>query len=106
MYTQIKVRHIDGSEGMIDTPRLEELIDSGEISHFRRSEGWIDINGAKTRVKTRERLPCAERRRDCLARQPVFRAAGTVAGRSVISPGLGGMSSLLAAMYKTLASFL
>lgn len=28
MYTQMKVRYIDGHEDMIDTPKLEELIDS------------------------------------------------------------------------------
>ena len=106
LFTQIKVRYIDGSEGMVETPKLEELIDAGEISHFRRSEGWVDVIGAKTRSTVRGKPICSERRRDFLARQPVFINAGTVASKPVTAPQLGMMSRLFAAMYNTVASFL
>lgn len=74
-HTQIKVLYIDGSEGMIDSRRLEELIDSGEISHFRRSDGWVDVIGSKTRTNAGESCPVKERRRDLLSRQTVFRTS-------------------------------
>ena len=41
LFVQIQVRYINGTEGFVDTPVLEEKIVSGEISHFRRSDGWV-----------------------------------------------------------------
>ena len=73
MYTQVRVRYNDGSEGMIDTPRLEETISFGRISHFRRSDGWVGVEGARTRAIVRGNFAVKERRRDLLARQTFFR---------------------------------
>jgi hypothetical protein len=106
VYTQIKVRYIDGHEDMIDSPKLEELIDSGEISHFRRSDGWVDVIGAKTRVTFRETFSVKERRRDFLARQAVFGATGSKSSRHVAMPGIGRMTQFLAVISRTIANFL
>jgi hypothetical protein len=106
MYIQMKVRYIDGSEGMVDTPRLEELIESGEISHFRRSDGWVDVIGAKTRSAAREKPAYTERRRDFLARQGVFGASATVVRKPLHAPQAVKLSHYWTAIYRTITSFL
>lgn len=106
MYTQMKVRYIDGHEDMIDTPKLEKLIDSGEISHFRRSDGWVDVIGAKSRGAGRENLSCSERRRDFLARQAAFRATGSRGAMHVAMPRIGRITQFWAVMSRMISNFL
>jgi hypothetical protein len=74
MYTKIVVHYNNGTEGTIDSPRLEEAIASGMINRFLRSDGWIDAEGAKTRGMSWETWTGYERRRDYLARQASFQA--------------------------------
>jgi hypothetical protein len=71
-YIQIQVRYKNGVEGLIDSPSLENLIESREISHFRRSNGWVSVEHAKTRRMSGLVYSGHERRRDNLSRQGVF----------------------------------
>ena len=106
MYTQVKVRYNDGSEGMIETPQLEETISLGRVSHFRRSDGWVDVDEAKTRAIVRGNCAVKERRRDLLARQNVF---GTSTVRDVSrynSSMLSRMRQNYTVLVRTFASFL
>ncbi len=68
MFTQMLVRYIDGTEGMIDSPCLEELISQGKISHFRRSVGWVSVEEAAIRGTSSIKYIGHERRRDMLSR--------------------------------------
>jgi hypothetical protein len=74
MYTKIVVHYNNGTEEMIDSPRLEETIASGMINRFLRSDGWIDVKGAKTRGMSWKTWSGYERRRDYLARLASFQA--------------------------------
>jgi len=40
---KIVVRYADSSLGVVSQATLEELIESGSISAFERSSGWVDI---------------------------------------------------------------
>jgi hypothetical protein len=72
IYVQIEVRYKNGVQGLVDSPKLEKLIESGEISHFRRSNGWVSVANAETRGKSERVYSGHERRRDNLSRQGVF----------------------------------
>jgi hypothetical protein len=72
-FVQIQVRYKDGSEGLVDSPSLEDMIASGKISHFRRSQGWVNAAGAEMRGTCQRAYSCNERRRDILSRQTGFR---------------------------------
>lgn len=40
---KIAVRYLDASLGIVSKRRLDELIESGAISAFQRSSGWVDL---------------------------------------------------------------
>jgi hypothetical protein len=40
---KIAVRHVDSSLGVVSQVMLDELIESGRITSFQRSSGWVDI---------------------------------------------------------------
>lgn len=40
---RILVRYADSSIGVVLQVKLDELIESGRISAFRRSSGWVDV---------------------------------------------------------------
>ena len=69
----IKVIYIDNTAGVVKSPSLEQLIVSGKIVAFRRSEGWAKVGrdpirgnggryeGPERRVSTRNNhLPFVE----------------------------------------------
>jgi hypothetical protein len=72
-FVQIHARYKDGSEGLVDSSALEGKILSGEISHFRRSHGWVNAAGAETRGTSKRIYSGSERRRDILSRQTGIR---------------------------------
>ena len=72
IYVQIEVRYKNGVQGLVASPKLEKLIESGEISHFRRSNGWVSVANAETRGISERVYSGHERRRDNLSRQGVF----------------------------------
>lgn len=74
-FVQIQVRCKDGSELLINSFKLEEMIMSGEISHFRRSHGWVDAASAETRETSLRTYTGNERRRDILSRKSVFKSS-------------------------------
>jgi hypothetical protein len=77
IYVQIEVRYKNGVQGLVDSPKLEKLIESGEISHFRRSNGWVSVANAETRGISNGVYSGHERRRDNLSRQGVFLTSKT-----------------------------
>ena len=74
-FVKIQVRYKDGSEGLVDSPALEEMIASGKISHFRRSYGWVIAANAETRGTSIRAYAGYERRRDILSRKTGFRSS-------------------------------
>ena len=74
-FVQIQVRYKDGTDGLVDSPVLEEMIVSGEISHFRRSQGWVNAASAETRGTSIRTYAGYERRRDILSRETGFRSS-------------------------------
>jgi hypothetical protein len=72
IYVQIQVRYKNGVQGLVNSPALEKLIESGDISHFRRSHGWVSVEHTKTRGISERAYQGYERRRDNLSRQGVF----------------------------------
>jgi len=41
---KIFVRYADSSQGVVPRVKLDELIESGRITAFERSSGWVDIS--------------------------------------------------------------
>ena len=76
-YLQIQVRYKNGVQGLVDSTALERLIESGEISHFRRSHGWVSVADAEIRRNTNRAYVGSERRRDNLSRQGYFQTSKT-----------------------------
>ena len=74
-FVQIQVRYKDGREGLLDSPALEDMVASGEICHFRRSNGWVNAASAETRGTSMRTYSGNERRRDNLSLEPVFRSS-------------------------------
>jgi hypothetical protein len=75
IHVQIQVRYKNGIQGLVDSSVLEKLIESGEITHFRRSPGWLSVTTAKTRGVSEHAYSGLERRRDNLSRQGVFQTS-------------------------------
>jgi hypothetical protein len=75
IHVQIQVRYKNGVQGLVDSSVLEKLIESGEITHFRRSPGWVSVTTAKTRGVSEHAYSGLERRRDNLSRQGSFLAS-------------------------------
>jgi hypothetical protein len=48
---RIQVIYFDNTPGVVDSDRLDDLIDSRSIIAFRRSEGWVRVNGDPVRGK-------------------------------------------------------
>ncbi|MDY0269453.1 GSU3473 family protein [Trichloromonas sp.] len=59
----ILVRFEDGSFRRIPADLLGRLISSGEITHFRRSSGWVDAAGDPVRAHYSPAYQGPERRR-------------------------------------------
>lgn len=72
-FVKIQVRYKDGTEGLVDSPALEEMIVFGEISQFRRSHGWVNAACTETRGTSIRTYAGHERRRDVLSRETCFR---------------------------------
>lgn len=72
IFVQIQVRFKDGREEVLDSPNLEDLVASGEISHFRRSHGWVSAADAETRGTSKRTYAGNEKRRDLLSLNTVF----------------------------------
>jgi hypothetical protein len=49
---RILVRYADSSLGVVLNVALDELIESGRISAFKRSSGWVDITEGPIRKKS------------------------------------------------------
>jgi hypothetical protein len=49
---KIVVRYADSSHGVVSKVTLDELIESGRISAFKRSSGWVDIVNDPIRKKS------------------------------------------------------
>ena len=50
----IKVKYMNGQEGMVDSLKLDELIKKKEIKKFLRSDGWCTIGVDPIRTEERE----------------------------------------------------
>ncbi len=48
----ILVRFRDGSFGKIPAPLLGRLLSSREVTHFRRSEGWVRADSPYLRTRS------------------------------------------------------
>jgi len=52
---KIVVRYADSSLGVVSLATLDELIESGRISAFERSSGWVDIVNDPIRKESSQR---------------------------------------------------
>src|SRR6185369_1786973 len=60
---KIVVRYADSSLGVVSKVTLDELIESGRISAFKRSSGWVDIvNGPIRKESSPLRVQGLQRR--------------------------------------------
>jgi hypothetical protein len=48
---RIQVIYFDNTPGVVDADRLDDLIGSRRIIAFRRSDGWVRVNGDPVRGK-------------------------------------------------------
>lgn len=62
----IWVKYSDGSEGMVESTHLDEIISAGKINNIRRSDGWINVATAHLRGAIKSAYAGQERRRDRL----------------------------------------
>ena len=58
---QIKVMYTNGKTGIVESYQLDELIASGKIKKFRRSEGWVIVG--KDRIRHAEDLDTTPKRK-------------------------------------------
>ena len=58
----IPVVYIDGRHDWVKPPILDQLIEDRQISHFRRSSGWVELGKDPVRQPNRKVYCIPERR--------------------------------------------